>query len=55
MNRRHKLKPSNKMWFGKYKGTKLKDIPVEYFQYLLENNICFRGIKDYCKQILKLK
>ena len=43
------------MWFGKYKGFKLIDIPNEYFQYLLDNNISFRGIKDYSKRRLKLK
>ena len=43
------------IWFGKYKGTKLINIPDEYFQYLLDNNISFRGIKDYSKRRLKLK
>ena len=43
------------IWFGKYKGFKLIDIPNEYFQYLLDNNISFRGIKDYSKRRLKLK
>ena len=43
------------MWFGKYKGFKLIDIPNEYFQYLLDNNISFRGIKNYSKTRLNLK
>lgn len=43
------------MKFGKYKGYMLKDIPTEYFQYLLDHGICFKGIKHYCKDILKLK
>ena len=37
------------MWFGIYKGKRLKDIPDEYFIYLLENNISFKGIKNYIK------
>ena len=43
------------MWFGKYKGFKLIDIPDEYFQYLLDNNISFKGIKDYSKRRLNFK
>ena len=43
------------IWFGKYKGTKLIDLPDEYFQYLLDNNISFKGIKDYSKRRLNFK
>lgn len=42
------------MWFGVHKGKRLKDIPDSYFQYLLDNNISFRGIKNYSKRRLKL-
>ena len=52
-SKKHIVSDKTIMWFGKYKGFKLIDIPNEYFQYLLDNNICFRGIKDYSKRRLK--
>ena len=42
------------MWFGIHKGKKFKDIPVEYFQFLLDHNISFKATKHYSKTILKL-
>jgi uncharacterized protein (DUF3820 family) len=42
------------MWFGKYKGIRLINIPDEYFQYLLDKNISFRGIKNYSKRRLNI-
>jgi len=40
------------MWFGKYKGLHLKDIPNDYFSYLLQRKIAFKGIKKYAKERL---
>ena len=54
-SKKHIVSDKTIMWFGKYKGFKLIDIPNEYFQYLLDNNISFRGIKDYSKRRLNLK
>jgi uncharacterized protein (DUF3820 family) len=47
--RRNNLTHETKIWFGKYKGKKLKDIPDDYFKYLLESKISFKGIKHYTK------
>lgn len=54
-SKKHIVSDKTIIWFGKYKGTKLIDIPDEYFQYLLDNNISFKGIKDYSKTRLNLK
>jgi hypothetical protein len=48
-NRKYVLTDEDKIWFGIHKGTKLKNIPDYYFQYLLNNNISFKGIKHYSK------
>jgi len=40
------------MWFGKHKGKKLESIPNDYFFYLLEKKIAFKGIKKYAKERL---
>lgn len=45
--RKHNLSEEDKIWFGKYEGTKLKDIPTDYFRYLIDKGIAFRGIKNY--------
>lgn len=52
--KKHNVTDETVMWFGKYKGSKLKDIPDSYFQYLLDNNISFRGIKNYSKRRLQV-
>lgn len=51
--KKHNLKDDTVMWFGIHKGKRLKDIPDSYFQYLLDNNLSFRGIKNYSKKRLK--
>jgi uncharacterized protein (DUF3820 family) len=40
--------------FGRYEGFKFKDIPVKYWQWLLDNNMCYKGVKHYIKDHLKL-
>ena len=40
--------------FGRYEGFKFKDIPVKYWQWLLDNNLCYKGVKHYIKDHLKL-
>lgn len=53
-HKQNNLTDNTVMWFGIHKNKKLKDIPNSYFQYLLDNNISFRGIKNYSKQRLGL-
>lgn len=53
-SKRNNLTENTIIWFGKYKGNKLKDIPNEYFEYLLKSNILFKGIKNYAKSKLNL-
>jgi hypothetical protein len=53
-HKKHMMFNDTIMWFGIHKGKRLKDIPDSYFQYLLDNNISFRGIKNYSKRRLKL-
>ena len=50
---KHNLTDDTIMWFGIHKGKKLKDIPNNYFKYLIDNNIAFRGIKNYAKSLKK--
>ena len=50
---KHNLTDDTIMWFGIHKGKKLKDIPNDYFKYLIANNIAFRGIKNYAKSLKK--
>jgi len=52
--RANKVFDNTIMWFGKYKGVKLKDVPDEYFKYLIDNKISFKGIKDYSKSRLSV-
>lgn len=52
--KKYNLTDETVIWFGKYKGSKLKDIPDSYFQYLLDNNISFRGIKNYSNKRLQI-
>ena len=54
-SKKHIVSDKTIIWFGKYKGFKLIDIPDEYFQYLLDYNISFKGIKDYSKRRLNFK
>ena len=49
-----KISDSTRIWFGKYKGTEMKDIPDDYFKYLLEKNISFKAIKHYTKTFRKI-
>ena len=48
------IKDDTKIWFGKHKGKKMREIPDSYFEYLLKNDICFRGIKHYAKTIRRI-
>ena len=41
--------------FGRYEGYKAKDVPVKYWQWLLDNDMCYQGVKHYCKTTLKLE
>ena len=49
-----KISDETRMWFGAHKGTKLKDIPDEYFKFLLEQGLSFKAIKHYSKSIRKI-
>lgn len=49
------ITPETLIKFGQYKGYKAKDVPIEYWQYLLDNDICYKGVKHYCKTTLKLE
>lgn len=35
--------------FGKYKGTKMANVPADYLLYLLENRKCYGSVRDYIK------
>ena len=39
-----------RMQFGKYEGEMLKDIPVDYLHWLLEN---FKGLRDSTKTVIE--
>ncbi len=53
-HRKSFVKPEDKIWFGKYKGTMMADVPLEYFQWLIQSKSTFRSIKHYCKTYLNL-
>ena len=38
---------SNLMPYGKYKGTKMIDVPASYLLWLYENNKCSGEVKAY--------
>lgn len=50
-----KINDNSVMWFGIHKNKKMKDIPDDYFQHLLNNDISFRAIKHYSKVFRKLQ
>jgi len=40
------------MWFGKYKGTKLANVPDEYLLYLYNSNKAYGKLKEYIENNL---
>lgn len=40
------------MYFGKYKEQPLKDIPLSYWIYMIENNYLNGAIKSYAQQLI---
>jgi uncharacterized protein (DUF3820 family) len=49
-----KISDDTVMWFGVHKGKKLKEIPNDYFTFLLQKGISFKDIKHYTKSIRKI-
>lgn len=49
--KKHLVKDDTPIWYGKHKGTKFKDLPIEYLQWLSEYG--FRGSKKYAKEKLE--
>jgi uncharacterized protein (DUF3820 family) len=41
------MKDSDFMPWGKYKGTKMIDVPASYLLWLYENNKCSGEVEDY--------
>jgi uncharacterized protein (DUF3820 family)/uncharacterized protein YbaR (Trm112 family) len=54
-----KLVPQNKpieeiiMPFGKYKGTKLVEIPKDYFEFIIQNNYAKGNLKKQIESLIK--
>lgn len=40
------------MPWGKYKGTKLGNVPAEYLMWLYENDKCDKAVKEYIEDNL---
>ena len=40
------------MSWGKYKGTKLGNVPAEYLMWLYDNDKCNKAVKDYIEDNL---
>lgn len=41
------------MPFGKHKGKRLCDIPMDYIKWLVENNVVKGGLMNLCKELSK--
>lgn len=53
MNKNLNITDDTIMWFGKYKGTKLANVPDEYLLYLYNNNNKAYGkLKEYIENNL---
>ena len=40
------------MPFGKYKGTKMGNVPAEYLMWLYDNNKCDKAVREYIEDNL---
>ncbi len=47
-----KLSDDSLMPFGKYKGTKMANVPASYLRWLYDNNKCNGSVKDYIEDNL---
>ena len=52
MNKDLNITDDTIMWFGKYKGTKLANVPDEYLLYLYNNNKAYGKLKEYIENNL---
>lgn len=39
-----------KIYFGKYKGQNLEDVPAAYLMWLYENTDCYGAVKKYIEE-----
>lgn len=52
MNKDLNITDDTIMWFGKYKGTKLANVPDEYLLYLYNINKAYGKLKEYIENNL---
>ena len=52
MNKDLNITDDTIMWFGKYKGIKLANVPDEYLLYLYNNNKAYGKLKEYIENNL---
>lgn len=45
-----KLQDSDLMPYGKYKGSKMIDVPASYLMYLYDNKMCSDNVKIYIEE-----
>lgn len=45
-----KLTDNSIIWFGKYKGTKLANVPAGYLKYIYDNNYCTLDLAKYISE-----
>lgn len=46
------LNDDSLMPFGKYKGTKMGNVPAEYLMWLYDNNKCDKAVREYIEDNL---
>lgn len=53
MNKEKRLTPESEMRYGiKYKGQKLKDVPLSYFEWIRESKGAYTQLRRYMKDFV---
>jgi uncharacterized protein (DUF3820 family) len=49
------ISDSNRITFGKYKGSKFKNIPFSYLKWIYDNNTCPKNVIFYINNLIHKK
>lgn len=52
------LRDNSPMPSGKYRGTKMEDVPAEHLIYIYDNDLCSDDVSDYiedCIEVLNME